>query len=375
MVFGMGFSTIKDPAAAVRQAADEVQRSVGDPQVYLVFAAGSYDMSLVQQQAALALAGVPFVGGSVPGLVIQGSTVFEGIGILALGDVGNAMQMAVVSGGNHDSKSLGEAVGQTLQRGAAPSGTVFVFAASASDIEASTVLRSLHGQMGPGYSYAGALLGLVLFTDQGICQGGLAALVLANSEIQVEVGHGWTPLPEPMIVTKTHSKVICELDGQPARDRYLEVIRRHEPCFSLAGLSRYPLGIPSIGGRFLMRDVLGPTASGDLRVAADVPAQAVVLAMTADLEMLIQAAGDAADRALRGHKEPSFMLVFDCISRFMLLKDDYIKAVGVMQRTASGRAEMFGLLTNGEISSSEGAPLLYNKSVVFAVGGSVHGCV
>jgi hypothetical protein len=65
---------------------------------------------------------------------------------------------------------------------------------------------------------------------------------------------------------------------------------------------------------------------------------------------------------------PRFGLVFNCVSRFLLLGEKHDEAA-VIQDGLGIPLPLLGLLTFGEVGAYNDVPLFHNKTLVVAVGG------
>jgi hypothetical protein len=89
--------------------------------------------------------------------------------------------------------------------------------------------------------------------------------------------------------------------------------------------------------------------------------------MTAEKDDLLRVARDVAATALQAVRIPRFALVFDCVSRSLLLRNSSEEVAVV--REALGSLPFVGFLTFGEVAPYNDVPLFHNKSLVITVGG------
>jgi len=68
--------------------------------------------------------------------------------------------------------------------------------------------------------------------------------------------------------------------------------------------------------------------------------------------------------------EPQLVLVFDCISRSMLMGKEFEKELEIIRGSVEREVPVLGALTHGEIGSFSGAPMFHNKTLALAVLGN-----
>ncbi len=91
--------------------------------------------------------------------------------------------------------------------------------------------------------------------------------------------------------------------------------------------------------------------------------------LVADVDELIATAGEVTRKASAPVKEPVVALLFDCISRCLLMEDDFIKELVAIGHGLGDKVPLMGTLTFGEIGSYVDVPLLHNKTTAIAVLG------
>ena len=83
----------------------------------------------------------------------------------------------------------------------------------------------------------------------------------------------------------------------------------------------------------------------------------------------VQAAEEAAREAAAGVAEPACILLFDCISRVLLMGDRFAEEIQAIRAAVGPELPLLGALTFGEIGAYEDVPLMHNKTTVVAVAG------
>jgi len=188
----------------------------------------------------------------------------------------------------------------------------------------------------------------------------VAALhVLSEKPWGVGVGHGLRPTTKPMRVTKAADNVVLQVNGAPAFDIYRAHAAQRGVKLTPANASPYmianELGIHFFDRVTRARAPLSVGENGSLNCAAAIPEGAMVSILDGDPESMVAAASSAAEEA-RDHLEGSKaagVLVFDCVCRGMILKDDFQREIGAV-RKVFGEVPVAGFLTYGEIARYTG---------------------
>ncbi len=219
-----------------------------------------------------------------------------------------------------------------------------------------------------------------IITNEGLMED-CALLAWIPSAIGIGICHGWKPVAGPFVATTSERNEVHSLNYKPAFQVYSEAI--HDSCqasfegkdfFEVA--KTYPLGIQNLDSQVTVRD---PIIEQDdaLVCVGNVPNFSKVYILKGEPETLVQAAGRATALSLKGltEKTPSarpFSFVFNCISRALFLEEGFGKELDEIVRTLPSAGAYTGLLTLGEIATSElGSLQLHNKSVVVAsMGGA-----
>jgi hypothetical protein len=173
----------------------------------------------------------------------------------------------------------------------------------------------------------------------------------------VGVGHGLQAASKPMRVTRAEGNVVFELAGEPA----FKVYQRHAEARGVkltadnAGpyLIANELGIHFFEKISRARAPLSVRPDGGLACAADIPKGSMVSILEGEPDSMVRAAHAAAKeaRAGLGGAEPAGVLLFDCVCRGMILKDQFHRELEAV-RTVFPKAPIAGFLTYGEIARS-----------------------
>lgn len=188
----------------------------------------------------------------------------------------------------------------------------------------------------------------------------MVALHCFSSKIWgVGIGHGLRPNSDKMRVTKAEGNVLYEIDGRPAFEVYKEHAKAHGQELTEANAGEYmianELGIYFFDRIAKARAPLSVGDDGSLACAGEVPAGASVCILDGDPETMISAAKEAALEAQKnlGQAKAAGVILFDCVCRGMILKDQFHKEIEAVQ-SVFGNVPITGFLTYGEIARYKG---------------------
>jgi hypothetical protein len=173
----------------------------------------------------------------------------------------------------------------------------------------------------------------------------------------IGVKHGLRSTTKQMRVTKAEGNVVSEIEGQPAFAAYerhaaargIELTSENASAYMIAN----ELGVHFFERIGRARAPLSVGPGGALVCAAEVPRGSMVSILDGDPESMVTAARAAAEEARDNlHGRPAAgILLFDCVCRGMILKDEFRREVEAV-RSIFPDAPMAGFLTYGEIARS-----------------------
>ncbi|HMJ36628.1 MAG TPA: FIST N-terminal domain-containing protein [Baekduia sp.] len=365
----VGRSAHPDAAAAGREAARAALHRHDDAGLLIVFASGAHDLRAVAAEISDVAAGIPVVGCSSTGEISSGGPQTGSVVVLALGGEGLTFSATAVTA--TDSRDAGAraaaCVGDVADR---PHQVLLLLADGATHRQADLV-RGAYSVAGAGIPLVGGVAGhpddaagCALIYGAAVLQDAVIGLAIgSDAPLGIGVRHGWRPVGDPMLVTRTAPGRVLELDGRPAADVYRE--RVGPGADDDAVVLGHPLGLRRRVGEAHVRSVHLDGAV-DRSIAAAVPAGALVWLMESDPASVLDAT-DAACRAaiagLGGDDDPQALLLFDCSARRRFLgssaDDDIARVVA-----HAGDAAVAGLYTNGEIARTRGIMGFHHQTLV-----------
>lgn len=210
------------------------------------------------------------------------------------------------------------------------------------------------GAAGDEGRFAATLVGATGQTDTNAA----AALhVFSKTPWGLGVDHGLRSTSKPMRVTKAEANVVFEIEGQPAFAAYekhaaargIRLTRENAGAYLIAN----ELGVHFFERIGRARAPLSVGPDGSLACAGEIPRGSMVSILDGDPDSMVRAARSAAEQAqanLRG-ETPAGVLVFDCVCRGMILKEDFRREVEAV-RAVFRDVPIAGFLTYGEIARS-----------------------
>lgn len=373
MKAGASFSGHGESRVAGREAAERAVAVCGPPVLTLVFTTDAYDPEQVLA-GVLAVVGSSRIAGFCCGGVITAAGLHsQGVGVLALS--GDFEAVTALQGDlGRDPFGIGQKAGRAVRESGLSGGTAIVMP-DGFQANLPKMLRGLYSQLGPDFQYIGGGAGDNLkffqthqFTEQGVARDALAVTLVRGLEIGVGIGHGWTPAGDPLAISRSEGKRVYEINGAPAFQEYARRLGLGQrERFAYAAM-QHPLGFPNISGQFVIRDPLRVNDDDSIDFITEIPSQAVGYVMECSMEGLIDTARKAARAAILPGGKPTFMLLFDCISRAMLMGDRFAEEIRALCETVGPDLPILGALTFGEIGSHDNVPLFHNKTTVVAVG-------
>ena len=362
--------TLEGISAAIEEAQKEF------PSGLMVMIAESSDIDLEQLPKLFSQQKIPVVGLVVPRLVIEEQLLDKGALILAHRPV---IVTRVIQDIDRPEEELqAELLGQ-IQGSSDTLSALLIVDGTSSGLDA--FIQCVHDLLGPDTTVAGFGAGYSDFarrpsiiTASGLLKNA-ALLSFIPAPLCVEVSHGWHKLAGPFLVTQAKDNQIHSINYRPALDFYRQVVEELTgESISLDDFyhqsAHFPFGMEQFEGEFLVRDPTSFQGSA-IECAGMVPSNAMVYILQANMDELCAAAGEAAARLTRNltsHYETDdslHVLLIDCISRSMVLGDEFGRELAEIRRGLPPRANMIGLLSLGELaSSSQGLLQLLNKTTV-----------
>ncbi|OGR29330.1 MAG: hypothetical protein A2X83_03535 [Desulfuromonadales bacterium GWD2_54_10] len=379
MKAGASYSGLDDSVRAGKETAEEAVKASGKPALTFLFTTDNYEQESVYNAVKEVIGDSCLIGICAGGIIFGDQLYMNGVGVLTLAGAEIRTATSFQTGLSNDPYAAGERAGEELLASGIESGTVFVFPDGFSS-NIAEMIRGLYNRLGPEYRYVGGGAGDNLrffktyqFSERGMGTDSLSVALVSGIEIRTAIGHGWKPVGDPLVITMAQGKKLLEIDGRPAFDAYAERFKEiTADRFPEYGMKN-PLGFPDISGNYFIRDPLALNPDRTIDFVTEVPNNAVGSIMQGQIEELIETSGTVAKQAAAGVDNPQFALVCECISRYLLMGDDFGKELKVMHESIGAQVPLIGVLTFGEVGCFEDVPFLHNKTIGIAVGGTLSG--
>jgi methyl-accepting chemotaxis protein len=363
-----GASKAKGDAAAEEAVTMAAKRLAGPASYGFLFASPDRDLSLLLAAARKAAAGAPIIGCSTAGEITELGQMREGVVVLLVSSDTSSATVAFAEGVKVDpsraARMLCRGVFDARKSGKHRKHSTTVLLTDGLSGVGEKIVSEVHDQVrspvvggaaADGAEFKATWVGA---GDRAARDATAAMHISSAKPWGVGVNHGLRSTTKPMRVTKAQDNIVHEIDGAPAFDAYV----KH-------AAARGVTLTPQTAGPYMIANELGihffdkivraraplSVESGALVCAADVPKGAMVSILDGDPVCMIDAARDAAEEAktnLAG-ADCAGVLLFDCICRGMILKDQFSKEIDAV-RGVFGAVPVVGFLTYGEIARYEG---------------------
>ncbi|MBT9164883.1 MAG: hypothetical protein DDT22_00747 [candidate division WS2 bacterium] len=385
---GVGISNIKDSYQAGKEAAQKALTEMGGnhPDFVLVFSTDSFNQKEMIEGIRVITGKASLIGCCGAGVISKEGLSTDSIAVLALRSDVLQINTGMVNDIGQNSRLAGEKVAKAIldkepEKGYKYPPTLLMLPDGLT-CNVCELVRGVYESLGPTYQLVGGGAGdnvrfikTYQFIDDEVYHDAVSvALITSEVPMGIGVGHGWSPIGRPLVVTKSQGNIIREIEGSPAFEAYLgyfgDVTPRLTPeNFPEFGM-RHPLGLPDITGAYTIRDPLKVEEDGSIFCVAEVPENSVVRIMKGDNESVIQAAKESAQKAVNsiGKRKPGLAIVFDCVSRLLLLGKEAQRELDTIRDVIGRDVPLIGFFTFGEIGSANGGPpVFHNKTVVVCV--------
>jgi hypothetical protein len=377
-----GSSAAVETEVAARVAVAEAMSGVERPAFALVLCTDHYDVHRLASAVNDELGRLPWAGCCTAGVFVGTEVLRRGVvvGVFSGADV----RVGVGLGGpvSKDARAAGRTAAAEALSSLGPiapgHGRTLIVLPDALTGNAAEVVRGAAHEAGAGVVWAGGGAGdnlRFVRTAQfahGAAYNDRVVIVAIDAAQAFGVGlrHGWHPYGPTSEVTRSDGPVALELDYEPAFDVYRRTAASRGDLVSRDRFAEFamthPLGVPQANGEYVIRDPLAVEPTGGLRCVAEVPDGCLVRVMQGDRDDLLGAAHTAAVAARRGVAgSPGGTLVFDCVSRYLILGDDMSQELSAIRAGIGDGTPLMGCLTFGEVGSiGSAAPQFHNKTAV-----------
>ncbi len=375
---GVGFSNKKDSKEAANNACQMAISSLDKKKAdfLILFTTDQYNQNDIIKGIKECAPDIPLSGCCGAGVIVNSTLSQNGIGIMAIQSTTLHFKNGILENISSNPFQKGSRIFKELTNNSGEEKVLFMMPDGLT-CNIPELLDGVYESIGAEYKYAGGGSGDNLkfvktfqFFNNKVFQDSMAyTLIESSKSIGVGIKHGWAPTGDPVLVTKVKGNTIYEIDGSPALDVYKKHLGNivNEKNFSDYAAS-HPFGIVETEGEYTIRDPIDCSESdGSITCIAEVPENTIVKIMKGDKESLIASAKESALNAkeqIKGNK-PSFIIVFNCVSRLLYLDDKAAKEIDTIREVFGKEIPLIGVFSFGEIGSKlGGVPIFHNKTVV-----------
>jgi len=314
--------------------------------------------------------GKTLMGGIFPKVISEGTQQNEGVLVKSFPTHGSPILVRDLANSREQLTAYQVAT-------AAPTTAITFVDGLTSDI--SNFLFDLHQTFGNAINYLGGGAGSLslqqqpcVFTTEGIFQDA-AVVALGNLQSKLAVKHGWKEVMGPLVATETDRNVIKKLNWQEAFPVYQQMVsegdERQISADNFFDISKeFPFGMMREGSEMIVRDPIATNEQGEIICVGEVQENSVLHLLQGEPDLLIAAAEEAAQEAVKQLPDFTRCLVVSCISRVLFMGNRFeeeIEKIDKVITEVNPELPAKGILTLGEISTSGSGQLeLFNKTVV-----------
>lgn len=241
---------------------------------------------------------------------------------------------------------------------------------------AEAALDSLYYRCGQSTQYTGGGSGYPLdrpapsiVTNNGLVADSLQITCFPYKQ-QINVGHGWSVLSGPHLVTDSEENRVKTLDYQEIRPYYESVIKNSlgkevEGVTFEEMINRYPIGIQPYDEDMIVRDILS-YADTTMNFIGDIPVFSSVYILAGKPDYLLSYAKESADTFKQiVNDKPDLTIIFSCIGRRIYMGDKSGEELDILTDNLEGSRQVIGVASFGEIASNTtGLACLHSMSIV-----------
>ncbi|MBN1913457.1 MAG: FIST C-terminal domain-containing protein [Candidatus Omnitrophica bacterium] len=227
--------------------------------------------------------------------------------------------------------------------------------------EESSIIYGLQERMGKSFPILGASIADTLnfskthlYYKQDLLNNSVTGMLWGgNFNFGIGIKHGWKPLGKPRFVTRSVNNKVFEIDGISAAKIYedyfaADISKLQKELKFISVL--YPMGIQlGEGKEYLLRNILAIEENGSLTFQGNIPEGSQIHLMIGTKESLLSATKSAVMEAKNNMENKiDFFLVFDSISRYILLRKEAHLELDIIKESAGKDIPVIGLYTCGE---------------------------
>lgn len=386
---GVGWSKKDDSFEAGREAAEKALFAVGSTsaEIVLVFSSIRYEHKKLLKGIKDLIKDSPLIGCTTGGEITSEGPQKGSVVVSAIKSKNAKIVTAKVEKISKNLRKAGEGLGSLLTKEISPEdgGTIFVFPDGLSG-NMTELVRGIYDSIYPTIDLVGGGAGdewkfertYQFFNDSVLTDAVVGVYINTDIHCGYGVRHGFSPVGEPLLVTKAKGNILYELNQKPAIDAYLEYFGLskdklgREKLGAMKEVNFYPLGVPIWRDEFQIVHLNYKNPNGSITCANEIPENSIVRIMHAKREDLLNATRSALNQAIsmvKG-KDIRACFIFDCVSRPLLLEELAFEEIKIAKEIVGEKVPISGFYTYGEIgrcSVAGGRPFFHTMTFVVSV--------
>jgi len=202
----------------------------------------------------------------------------------------------------------------------------------------------------------------------------ICAIGFYGSSIHIESSSkgGWDSIGLHRVVTKSKNNILYELDGKPALDIYKKYLGDKASELPASGLL-FPLELKETldATESKIRTILAVNEEDNsITFAGDLPEGYIVTFMKANVNRLVNGAGEAAEKLnLKAYKDENILsIAISCVGRRLVLKSKTEEELDAVLDVLPSNIKQIGFYSYGEISPlASGKCDLHNQTMTLTL--------
>jgi hypothetical protein len=377
---GVGRSNAADSVDAGREAVRCALDDNVDPRLVIVFCSERHDLEALIGAINAESGGVPLIGCSTAGEIATDGPEDSSVVVFALGGSGFTVLTTAAEHVPDDLRSAGAQAASRIAELDDRRHRLLLMLPDALAGDQDEIIRGAYSVVGASVPLVGGCAGDDLkmeatyqFHGDRVLQNAVVTAAIASEgPIGIGVRHGWQPVGEAMLVTRSTGEIVHEIDGRPALDVYLERLDAPAEAYDdPAGFTRFalmhPIGLARRTSEPHVRFVgEADFTSRSLVCIASVPEGAAIRLMRGEADSVLAATDAACQDALDAvhPHQPVGILAFDCIARRAVLGGPGISREIDQIAALTNGAPVAGFYTYGEIARTRGINGFHNETLV-----------
>ena len=193
--------------------------------------------------------------------------------------------------------------------------------------------------------------------------------------LHTKIANGWEYLEGPFIATNSDKNILKSLNFKKSFDVYKEIVEKDsgmifddDNFFDI--VKSYPLGIVKFDNQIIVRDPLYIYENENMFLGGNIPQNSIINILKGEVNSLIKSSGIAVKELVEklNPEENQDVILFNCITRSVFLKDDFVKELDEIKSHMKSNSTLFGALTLGEITNDTNEYIsFHNKSCIVGV--------